>query len=95
MNAETKYKDLIEPLVDKYKKGEIDIKQVLPVIIPIFKDANKYLEKNEDCNDPYVLGMQEAYINNPGINVRTVNTQMINSFFYDINDYVNFHLRKG
>jgi len=95
MNAEAKYKEQIEPLVDKYKKGEIDIKQVLPVIIPVFKEADKYLEKNEDCNDPYILGLQEAYSNNSDINVRTTNHQLIDSFFYDINYYVNFYLRKG
>lgn len=46
----------------------------------------------EDIDEAYIKGMNEAYIKNPYISIKTKDKQKIISLIYDIGDCVNHHI---
>jgi len=98
MEGKAIYIEQIKPLIDNYRSKETEmsksiINETMGSIIPIVKEVYHYVSKNKPNKDPYLKGIYEAYVKNPGISVRTINTQKINSLLFDIESYICFHTR--
>jgi len=101
MNGKEIYLAQIKPLIDNFYNEtngrninmtkEI-INETMESIIPIVKKVYKYVNSKDYKKDPYLEGINEAYINNTNISTRTVDKQKVGSFLFDITSYVNYYV---
>jgi len=87
-NKYTEIKNYINDFNYSYE-DKFKINKLMEHIIPILKEVYKV---NNINRDPYISGMQEAWVNTIRISVRTVNKNKILSLIFDINSYVNYYL---
>lgn len=87
-NKFTEIKNHINDFNNSYE-DKSEVNKLMKLIIPILKEVYKV---NNINRDPYIRGMQEAWVNTIRVSIRTVNKKKILSLLFDINNYVNYYL---
>jgi len=89
--GQNKYND-IKKCINEFNNSYEDkckINKLMTNIIPIIKEIHKI---KDDNNDPYIIGIKEAWVKNTNISTRTINKDKITSLLFDIDSYVNYYL---